>query len=291
MFQPRSATARYAIDSIVKVNDKVDGGVSDNSIGTAGEYTASSSKSSFLSKFSDDSGREKWIDSSGRQEATSSFDLSPQKSQIPRIQESDENQISEKDGMEPEVSKTSFTRSVHRRKMLRMLRDRSRESDQIWENSFIPRQKQGLVSEKWTQRENTEEDSMLLSSFVNSHDFLAERLARPARSIDNDVSDDPNQAHPAVIPYNFLPLHMGRNDQVDEKCIGRDCGNSVNSKGRERSAKPFRRASSDHSHRGSSWTDDAVTDNRDVGDSRDNEIEKISTTQNPIERKKLKVDN
>ena len=291
MFQPRSATARHAIDSIDKVNNKVDDVSVDNFIGTSGVYTSSSSKSPFLSKFSDDFGSEIWIEPSGRQdEKTSSFDLSPQKSQIPRNQ--DENQISEKGGTEPEVSKTSFTRSVHQRKLLRRQKEGGGggETDQGWENSFRPRQKQDLSSEKWTHSDNAEEDPLLSSSYVGSHDFLASRLVRPERSVDtNDaVSDDPGQANPAAIPYNHLPLHSARNDQSDEKCSGRDCVNSLNSEDRERSAKPFRSANSDH--RGSSWTPDAITENGDAGDSRDKEDDNLLVTPNPTaQRKRLKV--
>ena len=288
MFQPRSATARHAIDSIDKVNNKVDDESFDNFIGTSGVYTSSPSKSSYLSKFSDDFAREKWIDSTGRQEETSSFDLSPRISQNPRNRESDENQISEKDRTEPEVSKTSFTRSVHQRKILRMLREGGGgPTDQGWENSFRPRQEGRLASEKWTPSDNTEEDALLPSSYVSSHDFLAERLGRQERSIDNDVSDDGGgQANTAAIAYNHLPLHLARNDQSDEKCSG--CVNSLNSEGRERSAKPFRSANSDH--RGSSWTGDAITENEDAGDSRDKEDDYLLVTENPTaERKRLKV--
>ena len=287
MFQPRSATARHAIDSIDKVNNKVDDESFDNFIGTAGVYTSPPGKSSFLSKFSDDFAREKWIDSSGRQEETSSFDLSPRISQNPRNRESDENQISEKDRTEPEVSKTSFTRSVHQRKILRMLREGGGETDQGWENSFRPRQEGRLVSEKWTPSDNTEEGALLSSSYVSSHDFLAERLGRPERSIDSDDSDDGGQANTAAIPYNnHLPLHLARNDHSDEKCSG--CVNSLNSEGGERSAKPFRSANSDH--RGASWTGDAITENEDAGDSRDKEDDYLLVTQNPTaERKRLKV--
>ena len=286
MFQPRSATARHAIDSIDKVNNKVDDVSVDNFIGTSGVYTSSSSKSPFPSKFSDDFGREKWIEPSGRQDETSSFDLSPKESEIPRNQ--DENQILEKGGTEPEVSKTSFTRSVHQRKLLRMQREGGGETDHGWENSFRPRQKQDLSSEKWTYSDNAEEDPLLSSSYTGSQDFLARRLVRPERSVYNDVSDDPGQANPAAIPYDHLPLHLARNDQSDEKCSGRDCVNSLNSEDRERSAKPFRSANSDH--RGSSWAADAITENGDAGDSRDKEDDNLLVTPNPTaERKRLKV--
>ena len=91
LFQPRSAV-RHPLDSIDKVNSKIDDVSIDNFIETSGFSTSSSSESSFLSKFSDDFEQEKWIDSSWLQKEMSSFDLSPQKSHIPRNRETDENQ-------------------------------------------------------------------------------------------------------------------------------------------------------------------------------------------------------
>ena len=278
-----------------KVNNKVDDVSVDNFLGTSGVYTSPSGlrESSLLSKFSDDfSASEKWIDSrEGRQEATSSFDLSARKSQNPRNRES-ADEISEKDRTEPgpEVSKTSFTRSVHQRKILRMLREaEGGATDQGWENSFRPRQEERLASEKWTSpSDNTEEQdaSSVSSSHVSSHDFLAERLgARPERSIDNDHVSDEEDGQ-ASIPYNHLPLHLARNDQSDEKCNGRDCVNSLNSDGRElESAKPFRR-SSNSDHRG------VIENNEDAaGDKdRDKEDDSLLVTPNPTaERRRLKV--
>ena len=275
---------RHPLDSIDKVNSKIDDVSIDNFIETSGLSTSSSSESSFLSKFSDDFEQEKWIDSNWLQKEMSSFDLSPQKSHIPRNRETDENQ---------EVSRTTFTRTVQQRKMLRKLREGGGETDQAdRRNSFRlsreSRQHRDLAGEKWTQSDNTEEESLLSLSSVSSQDSLAERLVRAERSIGSEGGgggEEPGQADLGA-PYNHLPLHFPH-DQSDEKCSDRNCVNSPSSRGRESSAKPFLSANSDH--RGS-WGGGDSTENGDAGDNRDKADDNLLVTPNSAaERKRLKV--